>query len=272
MREVRSGRSFFQQPGFWYSMSKSPSSLPPILFEDKWLIAFDKPSGLLTVPDRWDKSRSDLIGLIQQHLAPGVYNVHRPDAEISGVLICAKTKVTLTAMARQFTTRRAKAHYLALVCGALPEPDMVIRRELESDPEQPGRMRVAAAYRRGTCRTHAHAIEVFRGYSLLEAWPSVDKPHQVRVHLAYVGCPVVADALYGNGRGLYLSEIKSDYKFKTNEPERPLIGRVALHAESLTFEHPATHNELTITAPWPKDLSIAIKYLKKFAPGRCSAL
>lgn len=247
-------------------MAKPPSSLPPILFEDEWLIAFDKPSGLLTVPDRWNKARSDLISLIQQHLAPGIYNVHQLDTETSGVLLCAKTKVALTALERQFATSRAKVHYLALVLGTLPEPDMVIRRELERDRDQPGRMRLAASYRRGACKTRAHAIEVFRAHSLLEAWPSADKTHQVRVHLAHVGCPVVADALYGNARGFYLSEIKSDYKFKNNEPERPLIGRLALHAESLAFTHPATQAELTITAPWPKDLAIAIKYLKRFAP------
>ncbi|MBU4285994.1 MAG: RluA family pseudouridine synthase [Kiritimatiellae bacterium] len=247
-------------------MAKPPTSLPPILFEDEWLIAFDKPSGLLTVPDRWNKARSDLIGLIHQHLSPGIYNVHRLDTETSGVLLCAKTKIALTALERQFATSRVKAHYLALVLGTLPEPDMVIRRELESDRDQPGRMRLAPAYRRGTCRTRTHAIEVFRAHSLLEAWPSAAKTHQVRVHLAHVGCPVVADAFYGNARGLYLSEIKSDYKFKTNAPERPLIGRVALHAESLTFAHPTTQAEIMITAPWPKDLSIAIKYLKRFAP------
>ena len=244
----------------------SLSMLPPILFEDECLIAFDKPSGLLTVPDRWNKARSDLVSLIHQHLAPGIYNVHRLDAETSGVLLCAKTKIALTVLERQFTTSRVKAHYLALVFGTLPEPDMVIHRELESDRDHPGRMRVAAAYRRGTCRTRAHALEVFRAHSLLEAWPSADKTHQVRVHLAHVGCPVVADAFYGNGRGLYLSKIKSDYKFKANEPERPLIGRLALHAASLTFPHPVTQAQITIAAPWPKDLAIAIKYLKKFAP------
>ena len=247
-------------------MAKSLSSLPPVLFEDECLIAFDKPSGLLTVSDRWDKARSDLIGLIHQHYAPGIYNAHRLDAETSGVLLCAKTKVALTALERQFKTSRAKVHYLALVLGTLPEPDMVIRRELESDRDQPGRMRLAAAYRRGKCQTRTHAIEVFRAHSLLEAWPIGDKTHQVRVHLAHAGCPVVADAFYGNARGLYLSEIKSDYKFKPHEPERPLFGRVALHAASLSFAHPVTHNELTITAPWPKDFTIAIKYLKRFAP------
>ncbi|MBU0716453.1 MAG: RluA family pseudouridine synthase [Verrucomicrobia bacterium] len=247
-------------------MSTPKTSLPPILFEDECLIAFDKPSGLLTVPDRWNKARSDLIGLIHQYRAPGIYNVHRLDAETSGILLCAKTKVALTALERQFATSRVKAHYMALVLGTLPEPDMVIRRELERDRDQPGRMRLTASYRRGACRTRTHAIEVFRAHSLLEAWPSGDKTHQVRIHLAHVGCPVVADAFYGNGRGFYLSEIKSDYKFKPNEPERPLIGRLALHAASLTFTHPVTQAELTITAPWPKDLSIAVKYLKKFAP------
>ncbi|MFA5043047.1 MAG: RluA family pseudouridine synthase [Kiritimatiellia bacterium] len=247
-------------------MAKPPYPLPPILFEDECLVAFDKPSGLLTVPDRWDKARSDLVSLVREHHAPGIYNIHRLDPETSGVLLCAKTKVALAALERQFGTSRVNIHYLALVLGALPEPDMTIRRELETDRNQPGRMRVAAAYRRGACRTRAHTIEVFRTHSLIEAWPSAEKPHQVRVHLAHAGCPVVADAFYGNGRGLYLSEIKSDYKFKPHEPERPLIGRVALHAESLTFTHPVTQAEITINAPWPKDISIVVKYLKRFAP------
>lgn len=246
-------------------MAKSSSSLPPILFEDDCLIAFDKPSGLLTEPDRWNKAHSDLLGLIRQHRSPGTYNVHRLDAEVSGILLCAKTKLALTTLERAFATNQVKAHYLAITSGTLPEPETVIRRELENDRDHPGRMRLAAAYRRGTCRTRARTIEVFRAHSMLEAWPSSDKTHQVRIHLAHVGCPIVADALYGNGRGLYLSEIKSDYKFKPNEPERPLIGRVALHAESLTFTHPITNNEQTIVAPWPKDFAIAIKYLKKFA-------
>jgi len=247
-------------------MAKSLSPLPPILFEDEWLIAFDKPSGLLTVPDRWNKARACLMGLIHQHLAPDICNVNRLDPEISGILLCAKQKSTLTALLKHFEARRGQKHFLALIGGALPEPDMDIRRELERDPGQPGRMRVAAAYRRGACRTRAHAIEVFRAHSLIEAWPSTDKPHQVRVHLAHVNCPVIADSFYGNGHGLYLSAIKPGYRFKAGQPERPLIGRVALHAESLTFTHPETQAQVTITSPWPKDFAIAIKYLKKFAP------
>ncbi len=247
-------------------MAKPSSILPPILFEDELLIAFNKPSGILTVSDRWNKTRSDILSLIRQNLTHGIYNVHRLDAECSGVLLCAKTKDAFTALSRQFSASQAKTHYLALVLGALPKPDMIIRRELEVDRDQPGRMRLAPNYRRGACRTRVHAIEVFRKYSLLEAWPNGEKPNQVRLHLALAGCPVVADPFCGNGRGFYLSEIKSDYKFKHNQPERPLIGRAALHAESLTCKHPITQADITITAPWPKDLAIAIKYLKMFAP------
>jgi len=95
-RAFRGGNSrnalFFQQYSFRYSMAMPPSYLPPILFEDEWLIAFDKPNGLLTEPDRWNKARFDLISLIHQHLAPGIYNVHRLDADTSGVLLCAKPR------------------------------------------------------------------------------------------------------------------------------------------------------------------------------------
>ena len=235
------------------------------LFEDEWLVAFDKPSGLLTAPDRWNQAHSDLISLARQNDTGNIAAAFQLDPETSGVLLCAKTKATLTALGRQFACGRAKTHYLALVNGTLPEPELVIHREIENDRSRPGRMRLAAAYRRGTCRTRAHAVEVFRAHSLLEAWPSAGKAHQVRIHMAYIGCPVVADALYGNAHGLYLSAIKRDYKFKPAEPERPLIGRLALHVASLTCTHPVTKKEITIRAPWPKDFAIAIKYLKKFA-------
>lgn len=239
--------------------------MPPIVFEDEWLIAFDKPSGLLTEPDRWNKSRGCLTDLIHRHISPAIFNAHRLDAETSGVLLCSKTKPILTALCRQFGTGQVKKRHLALIDGSLPKPELEIRREMERDPNQPGRMRVAPAYRRGACRTHVRTIDLFRAHSLLEACPCTDKTHQIRVHLAHIGCPIIADSFYGNGQGLYLSAIKPGYKFKPREPERPLIGRVALHAESLTFSHPVTNNELTIAAPWPKDFAIAIKYLKRFA-------
>jgi 23S rRNA pseudouridine955/2504/2580 synthase len=82
--------------------------------------------------------------------------------------------------------------------------------------------------------------------------------------LRHAALPIVGDSLYG-GKPLWLSRLKRDYQLKRNQEERPLIGRVALHAEELTLPHPITGQSLTIEAPWPKDFTVALKYLRRFA-------
>ena len=79
-----------------------------------------------------------------------------------------------------------------------------------------------------------------------------------------IGLPIAGDALYG-GRPLFLSRIKPGYRENPNRPERPLIGRVGLHAEQLELTHPLTGQPVAISAPWPKDLAVAVKYLRKYA-------
>jgi 23S rRNA-/tRNA-specific pseudouridylate synthase len=88
--------------------------------------------------------------------------------------------------------------------------------------------------------------------------------HQIRVHLRFAGMSAVGDMAYG-GRPLLLSSLKRDYRLKPDQIEHPLIARAAIHAEMLTLPHPVTGETLTITAPWPKDLTVAVKYLRKYA-------
>jgi 23S rRNA-/tRNA-specific pseudouridylate synthase len=84
------------------------------------------------------------------------------------------------------------------------------------------------------------------------------------VHLRHVKLPIVGDTLYRGGK-LWLSELKRNFRLKPNKEERPLISTVALHAESLALPHPMTNEMVTITAPWPKDLEVAVKYLRRYA-------
>ena len=90
------------------------------------------------------------------------------------------------------------------------------------------------------------------------------RPHQIRVHLQNSGLRIVGDALYG-GAPLLLSRLKQDYRLKPGRMERPLLARVTLHAEQLVLPHPVTGETVTITSPWPKDLRVAVKYLREFA-------
>ena len=102
------------------------------------------------------------------------------------------------------------------------------------------------------------------GYALLKCEPLTGRTHQIRVHASHAGLKIVGDELYG-GKPLWLSRLKKDYRLKPGREERPLISRVALHAEELALPHPNTGESLTISAPWPKDLKVAVKYLHQFA-------
>ncbi len=208
-----------------------------ILFEDGSLLVVNKPAGLLSVPDSHDKTKPNLFTMLQTE-RPGQWlaNVHRLDINTTGIFVCAKSPAAF----REFQQRVAGKFYVALVHGA-PEP-ATIRRNIA------GKESV----------TITSVREQFRGYALLDVEIKTGRTHQIRIHLQASGTPVVGDAEYG-GAPLFLSQIKRDYK--PSGEERPLIARPALHAERLELESPPQ----TFVAPWPKDLTVAVKYLRKYA-------
>jgi RluA family pseudouridine synthase len=246
----------------------------PVLWEDDRLLALDKPSRLLTSPDRYDPTRPNLMALLHRDIARGaswavsrqiqyLANVHRLDLETSGVLLLARDKPALVELANQFGSEKPAKTYVALAQGSPTADTFEVNERIAPHPTQPGSMRVDS---RGGKRalTRFQVLERFRGYVLLHGHPQTGRTHQIRVHLRHLRMPLVGDRLYG-GRPLLLSRLKPDYRFKADQEERPLLGRVALHAESLTVKHPASGEALTIRAPWPKDLTVAVKYLRKFA-------
>ena len=246
-----------------------------MLFEDGHLLALDKPSGLLSSPDRYDRARPNLMRLLHAGIARGLpwarrrqlsylANAHRLDCETSGIILLAKDKLVLAALAEQFSAGRPTKHYLALVHGAPREDAFEVHAKLAPHPARPQMMRVDQKAGKNA-RTRFTVAERYAGYALLRCQPLTGRTHQIRAHLRHCGLPVVGDVLYG-GKPLLLSSLKPGYRFKRDEPERPLMGRVALHAESLTLRHPATQAPVTITAPWPRDLAVAVKYLRRYAP------
>ncbi|MBM3854470.1 MAG: RluA family pseudouridine synthase [Verrucomicrobia bacterium] len=278
--------------------------LPPILFEDDTLLAFDKPSGLLVAPDRWDKTRENLMSLVHAHprLGRGVANVHRLDAETSGVLLCTKTKPALDSLTGQFQAKTVVKRYHALVAvlpaelamkviapvrdaaGLLPE-EFAVDLALGEDERRPGRMRVFKGRGGRECASRFGTLERFgggraaagarraaggrspavaAGFAWLECRPLTGRTHQLRVHLAAAGAPILGDSFYGPpDLVLRLSDLKRGYKGR--EEERPLIGRLALHASELTIVHPRTREEVTLRSPLPREFEVALKYLRKFA-------
>ncbi len=240
-------------------------SLPPVVHEDEAMIAFDKPSGLLVAPDRWDKSRVNLMGLVHERLGPGVANVHRLDADTSGLLLCAKTKPALDFLSGQFQSKTVAKTYLALVVGAPPQDAFTVDLVLKEDDAAPGRMCVVKRHGKAAV-TDFTVLERFGAFTWLECRPQTGRTHQIRVHLAASGWPILNDPFYGNDTRLLLSDLKRGYKGR--DEERPLVGRLALHAAGLTVVHPTTRQPITLAAPLPHDLEVALKYLRRFAGPR----
>ncbi len=236
----------------------------PILYEDDALIAFDKPPDLLTAPDRWDRDGRNLMQLVHESFGPEIVNAHRVDRAASGVVLCARSPYMLEAMLQQFRDQLVRRRDLAITRGAPLEAESRVDQPIATDPAHVGRMKTSHRYGRAA-DTLVRVLTRWRGYTLVEALTETDRIHQIRLHLESLGCPVLADSFYGNGLPLMLSDLKSGYRRKPEEEERPILGRLALHTESLTFGHPLTKKHIVIKSPLPKDFQVAIRYLDLFA-------
>ncbi len=247
-----------------------------VLYEDEHILALDKPAKLLTSPDRYDAARPNLMKLLHAGIADKkpwaaarnltyLSNAHRLDFETSGVILLAKTKPVLVELANLFGSEKPAKKYIALVRGELPESPFEVDAKLAPHAVKLGMMRVDQQNGKRS-KTRFEVLENFArfGYALLRCEPYTGRTHQIRVHVTYAGMKLVGDELYG-GKFLWLSRLKPDYRLKPGREERPLISRVALHAEELSLVHPVTQETITITSPWPKDLKVAVKYLRQYS-------
>ncbi len=246
----------------------------PVLFEDAHVMALDKPTRLLVSADRHDVGRPNLMALLHDGIAAGkswaverglsyLMNSHRLDLETSGILLLAKSKPILVELANLFGSEKPVSQYVALVHGSPFAETFEVDAKLAPHPIKPGLVRVDESNGKHS-KTVFTVMEKFRNYTLLNCKPLTARTHQIRVHARHMGIPIAGDELYG-GTPLLLSHLKSDYRLKPKKTENPLIGRVALHATGLQLVHPATGAELVVESPLPKDLSVAIKYLRKYA-------
>jgi RluA family pseudouridine synthase len=254
-----------------------------VLYEDDALLALDKPSGVMVSPDTYDAEKPNIMSAFRRALDTGAAcvrergldyaaNVHRLDADTSGVLLLARTREALRAMARQFNDRTVGKSYLALVEGAPAEDEFAVELKIGPHPARPW---LQAGRRHGgkwtltrfRVRERFRARRLFPGCALVLCEPETGRTHQIRVHLKHAGHAILCDKLYGRGEesAVFLSQLKADYKQHDEHAERPLLGRLALHAERLTVAHPATGRQLEIVAPLPKDFEVALKYLRRYA-------
>ena len=226
-----------------------------VLYEDDWLLAINKPPGLVVHPAPGHWRGTLLNALVHRWPTPpagidpsrmGI--VHRLDKDTSGVLLIARTAAALADLARQFHDREIEKQYLALVWGTPLRARGTISEPIGRHPVH--RQRMAVRPRGRPAVTRYEVVETWPRMSLVRAYPETGRTHQIRVHLAALGHPVVGDPLYARGRA---------------RPAAIAIERHALHAEMIRFRHPATANALQITAPLAPDFTAALAALRDLA-------
>jgi len=241
-----------------------------VLFLDDSVVAVDKPTDVLVIPGRMPSDSPTLGEMAAEALADldegasdQLLVVHRIDQGTSGVVLFARTPEAHTDLCRQFAERSVKKQYFALVEGEVLDDGGRIDTPIRQDPRD-FRRTVPDARRGREAVTDYEVVERFSGYTWLRITPRTGRTHQIRVHLASLGNPVVADGTYGSNRGIYLSEMKRSYKRKSGQDERPLIGRLALHAEQIEVRHPVTGATIRVCASLPKDLTVTLRNLRRF--------
>lgn len=230
-----------------------------IIADTSDFIALNKPSGLLSIPDREGKDISLKKLLIEKY--DSIFTVHRLDRDTSGVIVFAKTEEAHRRLSQQFEERQTGKIYLGFVLGSLAEKKGTIDAPIAEHPVKKGFMTV---YRKGKeSLTEYEVLEDFKIFSWVQFQIHTGRTHQIRVHSKHIGHPVLCDDLYGDGKPVLLSSLKHKFKLSKNElEEKPILSRLALHAFSLQFE--TTNNEvIKLEAPLPKDLKALLQQLRK---------
>lgn len=236
----------------------APAREFPVAYEDEHLLAIDKPAGVAV-----HGGSGVAFGVIEQlrrarPLSKFLELVHRLDRETSGLLLLAKKRSALTGLQDQLRGRGVDKTYAALVQGAWPERKKVIDVALHKFIDEAGERRVrtvAADHADGRrAITLVRRIQAYEGFSLLDVTIKTGRTHQIRVHLADAGYPIVGDPKYG--------DFELNRQFARGEGWQGLrFERMFLHARSLAFDHPASGERLRLEAPLPTDCSRLLAHL-----------
>lgn len=225
-------------------------------------VAINKPSGLLSIPDREGKEISLKQMLIEQY--GSIFTVHRIDRDTSGLIIFARNEAAHKHLSQQFESRQTEKYYQGLVIGSVVQSNGSIDAPIAEHPVQKGLMVI---HRLGKeALTDYEVLRDFRLYTWMQFRIHTGRTHQIRVHIKQLGHPLVADELYGDGKPFLLSSIKAKFKLSKHElEERPILSRLALHAFSLRFTD-LDGSTVSIEAPLPKDMRATLQQLEKRAP------
>ena len=231
-----------------------------ILVENEHFIVINKPAGLLSIPDREGKDIS-LKKILQERYGE-IFTVHRIDKGTSGIIVFAKDEETHKHLSQAFEERMVEKYYLGIVNGSVAEKKGTIEAPILPHPGKNGAMVINKKGKAAI--TDYEVLEEFGKYSFLQFQIHTGRTHQIRIHMQYIGHPIVCDELYGDPKPILVSSIKRNYNLsKAEEEERPILNRLGLHAERLKFTD-ALGNKFNVEAPLPKDMRALLQQLKKW--------
>ncbi|WP_435021104.1 RluA family pseudouridine synthase [Tundrisphaera sp. TA3] len=254
------------------TVSSDPEDIPiTIVYEDAAFTVVEKPAGLVTHPGRGNWSGT-MINALQFHFdslssvggehRPGI--VHRLDRDTSGLLIVAKDDKAHRDLARQFEARSIRKEYLALVSGAPSRDSDYIEKPIGQHPVQREKQAIRPLTDGGKeASTFYEVVERFDGYALVRCHPRTGRTHQIRVHLAHIGHPILADKAYLGRDRLVLGDLIGP---DAPDADRVLLERQALHAHALSLTHPLTGEPLAFRSPLPADMEAALAALREHRP------
>lgn len=237
----------------------------PILYEDQWMLAVDKPAGLAVHPSGRRLDGTLITELHRRYRRPDDPQhdvvprlLHRIDVETSGVVAVGLDEQFHHLVARQFEDRDVQKTYLAVVHGRPAPSEGTIDFTIGPDRKSPVRLKLEARTD-GTglsALTHYRTLRHNDRYALVELLPKTGRTHQLRVHMAGIGCPLVGDKIYGGDENLFLEQLAGELSDESKQ--KLVLDRHALHAHRLTFHHPMLRREMTLEAPLPKDLAALV--------------
>ena len=242
----------------------APENIPlDILHEDSHLLVLNKPAGMLVHPTN-DVNIGTLVNALLAHCKdlsgiggverPGI--VHRLDKETSGVLVVAKTDVVHRGLSAQFEKHNITRQYIAVVCGVPAEAIGTIDAHIARSRRDRRRMTTIKTGGRHAV-THYEVLERYPQFALVQLTLETGRLHQIRVHLQHIGHPVVGDAVYGGEQ-----RALNDAETAKLKQALAKLKRQALHARLLGFTHPVTGENLTFSAPMPKDMQQVVDALQ----------
>ncbi len=237
----------------------------PILYEDQWMVAVDKPPGLAVHPSGRRLDGTLITELHRRYRRPDEPErdvvprlLHRIDVETSGVVAVSLDEQFHHLVARQFEDRDVQKVYLAVVHGIPKEQEGTIEFSIGPDRRSEVRLKLEARTD-GTglsALTHYKTLRSNARYSLIELRPQTGRTHQLRVHMAAIGCPLVGDKIYGGDASIFLEQLAGN--LSEASLAKLVLDRHALHARHLRFFHPMRNETMEIEAPLPDDMRALI--------------